>query len=156
MLPSQGLTGLASGLLTDLRKAARLEPVRWLDLLRAFFELAIANRKLGARSTSELLAASRDRVPVAPSQPLTPAQQAVADRIAYAIPRIGARVPWRADCLVQALAARRWLARHGINSALSIGVCKDAEFAAHAWLKVGEQIITGGDIAGYAQLYSEE
>ena len=147
---------LASGLLTDLRKAAGLEPVRWLDLGRAIFELAIANRELGSRSASELLAASRDAVPVAPAQPLTAAQRLLADRIAYAIPRIGARVPWRADCLVQALAARRWLASHGVKSVLSIGVRKDAEFAAHAWLKVGDQIITGGDIASFAPLYAAE
>ena len=53
----------------------------------------------------------------------------------------------------QALAARRWLARRGIGSNVHIGVRKDQLcFQAHAWLKVGERIVTGGDVSSYAEL----
>jgi len=63
------------------------------------------------------------------------------------------RVPWRSDCLIQALAARRWLARAAAPSDVCIGVRKDEQgFQAHAWLKVGERIVTGGDISSYAEL----
>ena len=66
---------------------------------------------------------------------------------------MGLRVPWRSDCVVQALAARRWLARGGVDSDVCIGVRNDAQgFQAHAWLKVGERIVTGGDVSSYAEL----
>ena len=65
---------------------------------------------------------------------------------------MGARVPWRSTCLVQALAARRWLARRGVASELVLGARKPggAELDAHAWLKAGERIVVGGDGQGYA------
>ena len=76
------------------------------------------------------------------------------ERVAFAIPRVGTRLPWRADCLVQALAAQRWLRRHGVATQLIIGARKPTptEFEAHAWLKVGERVVTGGDIGGYVPL----
>jgi hypothetical protein len=60
-------------------------------------------------------------------------------------------MPWRADCIIQALAAERWLRRRGIPSALFFGVPKEPrkEFVAHAWLKAGERVVTGGDITGF-------
>ena len=76
------------------------------------------------------------------------------ERVAFAIPRVAARMPWRSDCLVQAMAAERWLGRHGIETALFLGVPnnKPAQFVAHAWLMAGERIVTGGDISGYVPL----
>lgn len=145
---------MTARLLSDLRKAAGLGPAVWHDVARAVGELALANRRLGSRSTNELLGlAGTDRASEA-SQKLSPIQRRLLARVAFAIPRIGARVPWRADCLVQALAARRWLARHGVTSNLCIGVQLEAGFAAHAWLKVGEEIVTGGDIDGYVPILS--
>jgi len=76
------------------------------------------------------------------------------ERVAFVIPRVAARLPWRADCLVQALAARRWLARHGVTTTLTLGVPRDkpADFEAHAWLTAGDRIVTGGDVSGYVPL----
>lgn len=81
-------------------------------------------------------------------------QAALVDRVAYVIPRVAARLPWRADCLVQALAAERWLARAGIATMLTLGVprAKRPEFEAHAWLSAGDRIVTGGDVRGYVPL----
>ena len=75
-------------------------------------------------------------------------------RVAFAVPIVAARVPWRADCLVQALAAQRWLRRKGIPTTLHVGVHKEipAEFEAHAWLMQGGTIITGGDIKRFTPL----
>jgi len=78
------------------------------------------------------------------------------ERVAWLVPRVAARLPFRADCLVQALAARRWLARAGIATELTIGTRKDpvAGFVAHAWLRHGETTVTGGDFSAYVQLVS--
>ena len=76
------------------------------------------------------------------------------DRVAFAIPRVGVRVPWRADCFVQALAAERWLRREGIATDLFLGVRKDpaAGIQFHAWLKHGDRVVTGGDLTGFVPL----
>lgn len=86
--------------------------------------------------------------------PIDVRQSALIKRVAYVIPRLAARVPWRADCLVQAMAAERWLAREGIATRLTLGVPKDKkpDFEAHAWLTVGDVVVTGGDISGYVPL----
>jgi len=78
----------------------------------------------------------------------------LADRVRLAISRASHRVPWRSDCLVQALAARRWLGRHLVRTQLSIGI-KDprgSALDAHAWLTCGDLIVTGGDVAPYVPL----
>ena len=81
-------------------------------------------------------------------------QAELVKRVAIAIPRAASRVPWRSDCLVQALAAERWLAGKGVHTVLCIGARKDEQFRfhAHAWLKAGDTIVTGGDIGAYAPL----
>lgn len=133
-------------ILADIRTLAGLRPAAWLDLVRATFALAKARHSLGSTTARTLLSTEpRDISP----QVLTDEQAAVVARVAYAIPRMGARVPWRSDCLVQALAAKRWLEHSGISSSLRIGVRKEAQFDAHAWLIAGETIVTGGDISSY-------
>ena len=62
-----------------------------------------------------------------------------------------ARRTWRTWLVL--LLALSWLARAAVPSDVCIGVRKDEQgFQAHAWLKVGEQIVTGGDISSYAEL----
>lgn len=135
----------------DIRLTARLGPTGWIDLLRAVLELAAANRRLGTRTARDLLVRTRPPAPASASRALSAAQQDLVKRVTYSIYRVGVRVPWRADCLVQALAAQRWLQRRGIATALFIGVRKDTpdKFEAHAWLRRDDTIITGGDISGF-------
>jgi len=74
------------------------------------------------------------------------------ERITFSVRAMGARLPWRSDCLVQALAAQHWLAAKGIGSAIHLGVkASQAPIDAHAWLKVGDRIVLGGDVADYAE-----
>jgi hypothetical protein len=82
----------------------------------------------------------------------------MAARVAFAIPRVAARLPWRADCFIQAMAAQHWLRSKGITSELTIGTRKDSHgtFQAHAWLTCNDKIITGGDIRGYVPLVTPE
>jgi hypothetical protein len=75
-------------------------------------------------------------------------------RIAWVIPRLAARLPWRSDCLVQALAGQQMLRRRRIASAIAVGTAKHADgtFEAHAWLMRGECVILGGDISRFEPL----
>jgi hypothetical protein len=79
----------------------------------------------------------------------------LAVRIGWLVPRVAKRVPWRADCLVQALAAQNWLASQDIGTSIVIGVDRplEGDFGAHAWLKRGDDIVLGGEINRYAILF---
>ena len=76
------------------------------------------------------------------------------ERVRLSIARASCRVPWRADCLVQAVAARHWLRRLGVETTLHIGIPSEARgrFEAHAWLMHGDNVITGGEIRDYTPL----
>ena len=117
------------------------------DLVRAVVELGLARLQL-KRHRPRLGAASQNAVP------LNDRQSALVDRVALVIPRVAARMPWRADCLVQAMAAQRWLSRARIATSLTLGVPKDRRpaFEAHAWLSAGSRIVTGGDVSDYIPL----
>lgn len=128
-----------------------LDPRTWVDLLRAVGNLAWARRKLASAAPSDLL---QHQTAPAPAPALAADQAELVKRVAIAIHRAASRVPWRSDCLVQALAAERWLAKKGVATVLCIGARKDeqSQFHAHAWLKAGDTIVTGGDIGAYAPL----
>lgn len=137
---------------------ARITPTALMDCGRAVLELALARRTLGRAPSSELtkLAARQDgREPAAA---LDDENRRLLERVTIAIRRAAHRVPWRSDCLVQALAAQRWLAAKGIAAQLNLGARKgeSADFAAHAWLCVGDLIVTGGDVSEYSRFERAE
>ena len=77
-------------------------------------------------------------------------------RIGWAVPRIAKAMPFRADCLVQAMAAEALLARRGYASEICIGARKtQGGVAAHAWLTHEGRVVTGGEIGGYRRFLSE-
>ena len=128
-------------------RALRLPGTDWLDLLRALPELARARwllARIDARQFHE------DQTRAGPDARMPEAAARIA-RISRAIPRAAALVPWRADCLVQAEAARHWLARHGIEARIRLGARHRADggIDAHAWLLCNGGIVTGGDISGF-------
>lgn len=118
--------------------------VRIGDLVRAMLELGYARARLGAMPDGSAIALDE----------LSPEEECLIKRVAHVIPRVAARLPWRADCLVQATAAKRWLSASGIASTIHFGVLREKQpaFEAHAWLTVGTRIVTGGDISGYVPL----
>ena len=135
----------------------RLKDLRWLvgfscrglfELIRA--RLIFANLKakaIPARNRASQESENAEKV-------IAPAQLA---RIAYVLPRISDRIPWRSDCLVQAIAAQNWLSAIGEASEIQIGVehPADGAFGAHAWLLCKEQVVTGGDIDRYHLILSD-
>ena len=147
--------GLGRQLLRDGAALLRLSPVVWLDLLRATMELALARYRLGAHSPKQLLKLAQQN---SQQTPTTSQADHFAARVAFAIPRVAVRLPWRADCWIQAMAAQRWLRSKGIASQLTIGTRKDLHgaFQAHAWLTCNGAIITGGDSSGYVPLVTPE
>lgn len=74
-------------------------------------------------------------------------------KVKIAVARCNRYAPWNTECLTQALTAKRMLEKRNITSLLVIGFRKDAdgEIAGHAWLKVGDNFITGfrPDLADY-------
>lgn len=75
--------------------------------------------------------------------------------VANEVRRASRRVP-RASCFTQALAARTWLARHGLANDLRIGVARkpDGSPEAHAWIEVAGHVVLGDvpDLARFARL----
>lgn len=142
--------------------AGSLAP-NWRDLgwlawycIRGIAELAWARIVFGRMPASDIPARNTRAAQL--EGELTLQKRKVIDRIAYVIPRIGERLPWRSDCVPQALAAQRWLSAHSIHSAIRIGVERpdDGDFGAHAWLVVGERIVTGGRVEQYLLLLDEK
>lgn len=136
-------------LVNEAARLIRLGQAKPADALLAMIELGLARLRLDSRTARAMVVA-----PAVPNYQLASNQVALIERVAFVIPRVAARMPWRADCLIQALAAARWLGRHGVATTLTFGVPrgKSADFEAHAWLKAGDRIVTGGDISGYRAL----
>ena len=73
-----------------------------------------------------------------------------AKQIGYIVEAISRYTPWKSKCLVQAAVSKLMLRHRGIANTLYLGVSKDARegLVAHAWLRCGPVIISGG---GYVQ-----
>ena len=139
---------------------AKGERPSWRDLgwlaaysTRGLFELIRARvvfARFEAKAIPQRNRASRDAA-------TCPADPAALARISYVIPRISDRLPWRSDCLVQAIAGQNWLTAMGASSEIQIGVenPEDGEFGAHAWLVSGARIVTGGEIERYHLLLAD-
>lgn len=140
----------------DTGKALRLRDAGWVTRLtaQAFVALIKARFAFGRLEAAEI--PRRNAAAAAADVPET-ADELLADRIGFIVARLAKRLPWRSDCVVQAIAAQEWLARLGMASEIRIGVERpeDGPFAAHAWLVRKERIITGGDIARYSLLLGE-
>jgi transglutaminase-like putative cysteine protease len=76
----------------------------------------------------------------------TPEDIQVAKQVGWAVSALARRVPWDGRCLAQALAATAMLRRRGLESTVSFGARPGVAegFAAHAWLRLGSYVVTGG------------
>jgi hypothetical protein len=122
--------------------ARAVEAAAWLAVAR------LAVKALPFRVLAKRLGAQHEQTPTAPTgDPALP-------RVAWAVAAAARRLPWRTECLEQALAARTMLRRRGIASTLYLGVAKDP-VVAHAWLRAGDLNVTGGrDVSRYAVVAS--
>jgi hypothetical protein len=92
-----------------------------------------------------LLAARPIRGPNVPNQ----ARANKVRRVRWAIITSAARLPWRALCIQQGLAAQLMLRRRGIPSVLYYGAAQDDRdgLSAHVWVRDGDVDVIGGEIA---------
>lgn len=81
----------------------------------------------------------------------SPEDTRIAENVGWAIGALGPRVPWDGRCLAQAVAATAMLRRRGLEGTVSIGVRSGTSggFDAHAWLRIGNCIVTGA--SGYQE-----
>ncbi|MEE4153466.1 MAG: lasso peptide biosynthesis B2 protein [Erythrobacter sp.] len=128
--------------------------------LIAGLELARARGLLAKTSPLDVLRLNDRSAIAAAAAPLTRSQEQathdwrICHEVAYAIKGMARRVPWRSDCLVQAMAAQHWLMRRGIASEIVIGTAtgRQSEFEAHAWLAREGEVLLGGDISRFETL----
>lgn len=74
----------------------------------------------------------------------------------WAIEAAATRLPWRAVCIEQGLAAQRILRRGGLPAVLHYGIRNEpaaTKLEAHVWVTVDGQTVLGGEAArGYAEV----
>ena len=136
-----------------MRKFWRLSWHDRLLLLEAMFCLATARLAIAAlpfRHIGRLAA-----IPVRRPEPPQPKRLIEVCRIRRALLACSRRVPWRANCFEQGLAAQLMLRRRGIHSILYYGAALDDQrgLSAHVWVCDREMDVVGGELASrYAVL----
>ncbi|MBK6454749.1 MAG: lasso peptide biosynthesis B2 protein [Gemmatimonadetes bacterium] len=73
-----------------------------------------------------------------------PARRTEVRRIGWAVATAARHLPWKPVCLPQAVAAQWMLRRIGIPSTLYLGIDPNGNYDAHAWVRAGAEIVTGG------------
>lgn len=79
----------------------------------------------------------------------------IVNRVRWAIAAASVRVPWRAVCFQQGLAAHLMLRRRAVRSALYYGASQRADtgLTAHVWVRAGDLDVVGCETASqYALL----
>jgi hypothetical protein len=134
-----------------MRRYAALPRARKRLLREALLSLALARAAmllLPFRRVAAWLGTPGIESAVSP----TPEQIRVAQEIGWAVAGVARRVPWDGRCLAQALAATHMLRRRGLEGTVTFGAGRgggvggdgSAEFSAHAWLRLGPFVVTGG------------
>ncbi len=139
--------------LREIAKLRHLGIAEISDLCIALWELALANCALRRHSISTLGLARVNQVQAGAEPSLSALENECVARVRHAFEVMAPRVPWRSDCLIQCIAARRWLSRQAIASRIAIGVKRgdNGVMLAHAWLCAGEIVVTGGDVSDFQE-----
>jgi hypothetical protein len=129
---------------SKLRRLTALQSVHRHELLRAAAALALARLALWVlpfRAVRGLL--SRMTCATVRRREMTETEAAAC--VSWAV-GVASRVLPASTCLVQAMATKTLLARHGFDSILRLGVTRaDAgDFRAHAWVESGGRVVVGG------------
>jgi hypothetical protein len=109
----------------------------WIRFLMVFVKFSWYESLLGKRNY------------ISPLNNLDSKQQDKILHIQQIIYSVGKYTPWQSKCLVKALSAKWILANFGIQSTIYFGIRQHEipegkmDLLAHAWLKVGDQFITG-------------
>lgn len=120
----------------------------WIErglLLEALFWLVAARLTVLIIPFRYIALLLGDHMAMSPTESF-PEQAARSRQVGWAVRAVAHHTPWDSNCLAQAIAGKMMLRRRGIVSTLYLGVVKDEgkDLAAHAWLRSGDQILTGG------------
>ena len=128
------------------RRALQLPLSDWRYLVIASLELFAARIRFAALATQKILRALQAPSSALSQDESSPSTKIDVECLSWAIAVAAQHVPWRSDCLIQVMAADRWLRRHQLRPNFYLGVAKDERggLAAHAWLRCGDRIVTGG------------
>jgi Transglutaminase-like superfamily len=131
----------------SLRVLHRLLRCPWGERLLLFEAFAC----LGLARTATLLLPFRWLLPLLGQQQhetpttTTPTFHPTLQAVAHAVAATSRYTPWESACLVQAVTAKLMLKRRGIPSTLYLGVAREGNrLTAHAWLRSGSFVLTGG------------
>ncbi len=127
--------------------------LRLMSKINTFFKLSSYRKSLFIKSliliifirlSLSLLSFSRvQNISKRFSRPINDQKETITIKdIVWSVQSVSAYVP-RATCLTQAITAQILLSRHNQPSKLKIGVMKDEEFEAHAWLEIDDKIVLG-------------
>lgn len=112
--------------------------------------LAVAMTRLPARVYLRWLG----RTQSGPGTAQAPQREDDAADIGRIVERVAARMPVRVRCLQEAIAVRMMLVRRGFSPVVHLGLNRAAEadgeatrrLSAHAWVVVGDTVVTGGEV----------
>ena len=123
-------------------------------LPRAAFELGLARAKLMRILPSDI--AELNARPLSRHLNHDQTVEKEVNNITSAVARMARFVPFRSDCLVQALAAQRWLRRVGIRTtiAIQVGRDNDTRFIAHAVLNHAGTCVMGQSAMDLIDIYT--
>lgn len=146
---------MANASVTAWLKSFRDAPAKWrrrshterLLLLEAFVLLAFA-RLMVLILPFKWLAVSLGRHMNESGTQVNPSDLLIARMVGQAVRSAANNTPWESVCLPQAVAGQWMLKRRRIAATLYLGVAKKEnkaeKLAAHAWLRCGDAILTGG------------
>jgi hypothetical protein len=133
---------MAGPFFNSLQRAVGLPVSDWRYFFTAIKELLLARIRHGIQPIAKILAQLQEAGTASQDQAHGNIDVA---RVSWAISAAAARVPWRADCLVQAMAADRWLRRYNCHPQFFLGAqIQTGYFQAHAWLRCDGAAVTGG------------
>ena len=130
---------------SEIKKALRFSISDLILFLRAFLWLGVmraAIQFVAFQKIARWLGAKEGNAAPAPSSP----QTQIGQRVGWAVETAARRTPWQSACLAQALTGAVLLRGKKIPVLVYLGVAKGLngeDFSAHAWLRCGEDILTG-------------
>ena len=128
--------------MAKLRRLLTIGLRRQVYLVIAVTQLARARIEFQCRRASSILKRLQDR---SRSEARNGSGLDI-DGLAWALRVAAGIVPWRSDCLIQSMAADRWLRKRGIVPSFKLGVVQgpEGQILGHAWIELDGRVLTGG------------
>lgn len=127
----------------QFRRLARVTPSEWARLIEAVAALTLASVLLKALRFDRLARRLGRHMAEGPSDPDRAAVR-TARLVRWAVTAAADRLPWKPVCLPRAVAAHWMLRRRGLASTLYLGLDASRGYDAHAWVRLGRVVVTGG------------